>query len=100
MGEFLFTDVIDLLTYWHKLFSDKQPGGRSRRARRAKELGDTTYKERQAPDGDSSVSGENVARVLGDTRSTGAKHITCAKPHVQQAVERMRRGEKMDFGEP
>jgi hypothetical protein len=79
---------------------ERRPDSRGRRSQRAKELGDTTYKERQVPNEHPSLSTENVARVLGGPRSTGAKHITCAKPHVQQAVERMKRGEKMEFGEP
>jgi hypothetical protein len=91
------------VSFWQKVY-EAQTGKKmtSTRSQRARELGDVQYREeRQEKNWEDhpSVSGDNVAKVLGTPRSTGAKHITAAKFHVQQAIERAKKGEHLNIGE-
>jgi hypothetical protein len=105
LDEWYLKDVLDLFEYWteyppaHLLLralvgfegSDKQQRRpSSARARRAREFGDDSYR----PD-DPSLRKETPMEAIGG-RGTGAKHIDCAKPHIQQAIERMKKDPNWD----
>jgi len=101
---------LDLLEYWaefppsHLLLramaryegSEKTRMGKSNwesgRAARAREMGDDTYSEKLDP----AHKKETPVEAIGGAQGTGAKHIDCAKPHIQQAVERFKKGEHLN----
>jgi len=103
VGAMDFPFVAELLEYWqdfppvHLMFRSfigyKGPEGRQSnwRSRRAEEMGDHGYRpEKQAPE-----TTEKDSRIAAEFL-TGARHLDCAPPHVQQAVERFKKGEHLN----
>ncbi len=108
VGAMDFPFVAELLEYWtnfpptHVLlrwFSGyKGTEGRRQsnwRSRRAEEMGDHDYQpEKQVPE-----MTEKDSRIAAEFM-TGARHLDCAAPHIQQAVERFKKGEHLLIPKP
>lgn len=100
-----FPFVAELLEYWldypptHVLLKAwtgyERKGQRDSdwRSRRAEEMGDHNYK----PSEQRSEKDELIAR---DLLSGGVRHVDCAPPHVQQAIERAKKGEHFMISGP
>jgi len=104
-----FPVVQELCEYWidfppdHELLRaiagyDPKKSKSNWRSRRAEEMGDHTYKpdfnQRQLED-------EKEARIkadpLGRGPGTGARHVTAAPAHLQQAFERAKLGKQWEI---
>lgn len=106
-----FPFVQELLEYWleypptHLLvrvlakYEGKQKGNwgkDERRARRATEMDDKDYRpeHKQIPE-----ATPEDARIASQF-ITGARHLDCAPPHIQQAIERAKKGKHFDIPQP
>jgi hypothetical protein len=102
-----FPFVVELLEYWleyppvHLLLRGlagyKGQSGRpdSWRAKRAEEMGDQNYRpEKEVP-----LMTEKDSRIASEF-ITGARHLDCAPGHIQQAVERVKKGKHLEIPKP
>lgn len=99
-----FPFVVELLDYWleyppvHLLVRAftgfKSERSNSWRAKRAQEIGDDSYRPERMP-----TVTENDAMVAREF-TTGARHLDCAPPHIQQAIERAKKGEHLNIPHP
>ena len=74
-------------------FSGQRKESSTWRSKRAEEMGDTNYRPEPAPQSEKD-------RRIADEFITDARHLDCAPPHIQQAVERLKRGEHFNIPEP
>jgi hypothetical protein len=99
-----FPAVIELLDYWLEYPPDhlllrmlagyqgkKQRGGTNWRKIRAEEMGDMDYK----PENEKPQSTAEDLRIASQF-ITGARHLDCAPPHIQLAVERQKLGKHFE----
>ena len=96
-----FPFVVELLEYWleyppaHILlramakYEGKAQSKGNWRGRRAEEMQDNDYK----PENEKETVTGDVKTALG---TGGARHLDCAPPHIQQAVERFKLKKRMD----
>ncbi|MFI4922970.1 MAG: hypothetical protein ACHP6J_04575 [Burkholderiales bacterium] len=101
VGAMDFPFVTDLLEYWlefpptHILlrglagyeWKKESPG----RSRKAEEMGDHNYRPSIPQATTLAEKDSQLAREF----TTGARHLDCAPPHVQQAIERAKKGEHL-----
>jgi hypothetical protein len=104
-GAIDFPDVMDLLDYWleypptHLLvrglagYKGKQEQG-NWRSKRAEEMGDMEYTPEPKTEKEQRIASEFVPKT------GSAKHLDCAPPHVQQAIERAKLGKHLEVPQP
>jgi len=102
VGGMDFPVVTDLLDYWlefppeHLLLRGLAgyESKSTRRGRRASEMQDERYKTSTSP-----TESEKDARIAAEF-ITGARHLDCAPPHIQQAAERAKKGQHLNISPP
>jgi hypothetical protein len=106
-GAIAFPDVVDLLEYWleypptHLLlrawtgFEGKGRRPDSARAKRAEEMGDYSYTEKPMEESEKDM---RIKQQL--LSSTNVRHADCAPGHIQQAIERAKKGEHFSIPKP
>jgi len=112
VGSIDFPDVLDLLDYWmdfppeHLLLRALTGYEPDEKAKKAKQMDDREYRPARArrSSAPSNAKAEELLQQQGTHGALGARqgarHKTAAPPHIQQAIERAKRGTLMEIPPP